>query len=327
MKNITISNPSTIKAIRYFLTNNNFFPIGKEEVRGVHFPKNFVLMAPFALAMLAAWAEECYKVNGKVKCFVDNIENPEVVNYAWRMNLMEHMRVAYDPGPTYKKHESSGRFIPLVRINTSNDLRNFLIDMLPLFHIPLDESNSVKYCFSELIRNVLEHAGGGISAYACAQYYKNSKKISIGIADCGKGILASLRRTQTYLKDNEHMQAIIQALKPGISGGPAKENAGAGLYFVRSIAKAAGTQFAIYSGDTCYKLSQKRRREQIIFNADPLEDRHKIYEKLPYWQGTVIAVEIGLEGNRAFDEVLTEIRKTYYANKIRIRNKRGIRFI
>lgn len=105
-----------------------------------------------------------------------------------------------------------------------------------------------------------------------------------------------------------------------------KENAGAGLYFVRSIAKAAGTQFAVYSGDACYKLSQKRRGESIVFKADPLEDRHNIYEKLPYWQGTVIAVEIGLENNKAFDEVLVAIRKTFYVNKKRIRKKRGIRF-
>ena len=327
MKSVTVTNPSTIKSIKYFLSKNHFFPILRDEERGVYFPKNFVLMAPFALAMLAAWAEECYKISCKVKCFVDSVENPGVLNYAWRMNLMDFMRVSYDPGSKYKKHESSGRFIPLTRISTSNELKNFLIDMLPLLHIPSDESNSLKYCFSELIRNVLEHAGLGVSAYACAQYYKDSKKISIGIADCGKGILASLRRTQTYLKDNEHMQSIIQALRPGISGGLSKENAGAGLYFVRSIAKAAGTQFAIYSGDACYKLSQKRQGESTVFNADPLDDRHNIYEKLPYWQGTVIAVEIGLEGNKAFDEVLTEIRKTFYSNKIRIRKKRGIRFI
>ncbi|MBU4251834.1 MAG: ATP-binding protein [Candidatus Omnitrophica bacterium] len=324
MKNITVLNPSTIKSIRYFLASNKFFPILDNEERGVYFPKDFVLIAPFALAMIAAWAEECYKSKNNVKCLVDKVENPNVLNYAWRMHLMDFMKVAYNPGSIYKEHEPSGRFIPLARIDNSEELRSFLVDMLPLLHIPIDESNALKYCFSELIRNVIEHAGGA-PAFACAQYYKKSRKISIGIADCGKGILASLRRTQRYLLDKEHKFAIIQALKPGISGGSSIENAGAGLYFVRSIAKASGTQFAVYSGDTCYKLTQKRKGEDTVFNSDPLGDRHNLYESLPYWQGTVIAVEIGLENNKAFDEVLTEIRRTFYKNRIKNR-KRGIRF-
>lgn len=324
MRNITVFHPSTIKQINFFLSKNKFFPLTDKEGVGVYFPKRFVLMAPFALAMLAAWSEECFKKACHLHCYIDHVENPNVLKYAWRMNLMEFMRINYNPG--YQRHEPSGRFIPITKLTTSTELKEFLIDMIPMLHLSADHSNAIKYCFSELIRNVFEHAGSSIPAYACAQYYKKSRKISIGIADCGKGILSSLRRTQGNL-NNDDAIAIAEALKPGVSGGLSKENAGAGLYFIRSIAKAAGTQFAIYSGSACYKLSQRRKSETTVFYGDPMQDRHNLYRQLPYWQGTVIAVEIGLETTEAFDDVLEQIRKTFYENKVRQKRKRAIRFI
>lgn len=155
-----------------FCFKKNFFPFDSNANSAeVHFPKSFVIVAPYALAMIAAWSEECHKRNVKVECLVDEEKNLKVLNYAWRMNLMEFMRISYDPGHT--KHEPSGRFIPLTKIATSDELESFLINVIPLLHVPPESFNPLRYCFSELIRNVLEHAGPFVPAYACVAHAVN----------------------------------------------------------------------------------------------------------------------------------------------------------
>jgi anti-sigma regulatory factor (Ser/Thr protein kinase) len=239
------------------------------------------------------------------------------------MNLMKFLRTKYDPG--FERHESSGRFIPINKISTAMELENLLVDVIPMLHIPPDNASAVKYCFSELIRNVLEHAGEFVPAYVCAQYYKRSNKIQIGIADCGQGILSSLERKILNL-NNDHAIAITEAMKPGVSGGSSSENAGAGLYFIKSIAKSSGTLFSLYSGSACYKLLGKRKNDKIEFVSDPLLERHNLYKNLPFWQGTVIAVEIGLDEAPEFNEILKSIRKTFFAGRIKKKRKRRIKF-
>ena len=136
---------------------------------------------------------------------------------------------------------------------------------------------------SELIRNVLEHARSSKGAFVAAQYYKKSNAIKIGVADTGIGIRSSI--TQSH-KTNSDLDAIRLALTPGITGttnqeGGTAQNAGAGLFFTKSIAHVNNSFFVVYSGSGLYKLLKNDRRS---LPTDPFRDNHTKHSDLPIWQ-------------------------------------------
>ena len=81
---------------------------------------------------------------------------------------------------------------------------------------------------------------------------------------------------------------------PGVTGttrreGGTEQNAGAGLFFIKSIASINRNFFMIYSGDALYKLLMRKPvKHGIALHADPFEDRHSVKTALPYWRGTVV---------------------------------------
>ena len=128
--------------------------------------------------------------------------------------------------------------------------------MIPLLHLEPEQAQTIGYVVSELVRNVIEHADAQNGAVICAQYYKKSNSIRIGIADTGFGIKKTIN--QSYLAKND-LEAIGLALRPGITGttkkeGGTEQNAGAGLFFIKSIATVNRDFFIIYSGRGFYKL-------------------------------------------------------------------------
>jgi anti-sigma regulatory factor (Ser/Thr protein kinase) len=229
------------------------------------------------------------------------------------MGLFGALGVDYQP--KRKVHEEAGRFIPLRRIDRGADVQAFLADVAPLLHRP-EHIQAVQYCLSELIRNVLEHAGG-TPAFACAQYYHDAGRVSIGVADCGIGLRASLSRAHQIATESD---AIIESLRPGVTGalpqlyGP-PDNAGVGLFFTKSIAKASGEYFAIFSGRSAYRLRRRRSREAFRLFADPRRDRHDLYQGLPEWRGTVVAVNIRVHQARSFEATMAAIRDAISAER------------
>ena len=114
--------------------------------------------------------------------------------------------------------------------------------------------------------------------------------------------------------DNDY-DAIITALTPGITGTTSKEggsaqNAGAGLFFVKSIAVWLQSHFIIYSGTGMYKLlKRKNQRIKLFSQAD--DDHSSGGNNFPYWQGTAVGIDIPLGKMQNFDVVLTKIREAY----------------
>jgi hypothetical protein len=168
---------------------------------------------------------------------------------------------------------------------------------------------------SELVRNVLEHSESPDGAFISAQYFKSSNRIAIGVADSGQGILEHMKY---HHKVSTHREAILLALRPGITGttsrfGGTETNAGAGLFFTRNIAKASQNHFAIYSGNALYKLLQWKGKSLTLY-ADATLDPHSIYTDLPSWQGTVIGIDIAMEQTQSFSTLLGLIRDAYSVN-------------
>jgi two-component sensor histidine kinase len=93
-----------------------------------------------------------------------------------------------------KERAPEGRFIPLSQIRTADESTRFVTDMIPLLHLPPDQARAIGHVVSELLSNVLEHSGSPHGAILCAQYYRKSNTIRIGIADTGKGIKATINR-------------------------------------------------------------------------------------------------------------------------------------
>lgn len=246
-------------------------------------------------------------------------------HYLVRMGLFKILKVSSDI--SIVEHEAAGRFIPITQIRTSNELTRFITDMIPLLHLDPEQAKTIGYIVSELVRNVIEHAEAENGAVICAQYYKKSNSIRIGIADAGAGIKATINRSYSAETD---LGAIRLALWPGVTGttrreGGTEQNAGAGLFFIKSIASVNRDFFIIYSGSGFYKLLKKppTRRQRPQLNADPFEDRHSKDGGVPFWHGTVVGVDITLDQTEEFSLLLDAIRKTYSAA---LRERRRARY-
>lgn len=232
--------------------------------------------------------------------------------YLVRMGLFELLNVEHEIN--INEHEPAGRFIPLTKVQNSKEISKFISDMVPLLHLAPEQSRSIKYIISELVRNVIEHSGSNEGAIVCAQYYKKSNRIGIGIADTGVGIKSTINKSHEAKND---IEAIKLALTPGITGttkreGGTEQNAGAGLFFTKSIATVNRDFFVLYSGNSLYKLLKRSSsKKRINLYANPFQDRHSKETNLPYWQGTVVGIDISLDQTEEFSILLDYIRDTY----------------
>lgn len=300
---IHIPNSAFLGSIDTFL--RGFDPANSETLT-ITANKKWIFVHPVALAMIAALAMTVDK---------DKIVCEKIVarsgHYLERMGLFKFLQK--ESGMKIEEHEASGRFIPLTQIKTSSELSRFLTDMVPLLHLPPEHAEPIQYIVSELVRNVLEHASAKNGAIVCAQYHAKSNKIRLGIVDTGVGIKKTINYSHPAKDD---LDAIQLALTPGITGTTRKEggtefNAGAGLFFIKSIAYVNQNFFSIYSGSGLYKLLKRDDSKTLRLYADPFLDRHSKGHSFPYWQGTVVGVDISLSTNQAFTALLDLIRETY----------------
>ena len=220
------------------------------------------------------------------------------------------------PSPfIYHKKEEAGRFIPIQIVKSAENQSRFISDIIPLLHLSEPNAKIVKYIIGELVRNVLEHVYADHGAIVAAQYYKKTNRVSIGICDTGIGVWKSMHRSWHPKTD---IEAIRLALTPGITGttrreGGSSDNAGAGLFFIKSIAKITRNYFAIYSGKAEYTLLKHPKRLKGIprLYADPTRDPHSEINTAPDFSGTLVAVDLSLEETPEFNSLITTIGNTY----------------
>lgn len=294
-----------------FLGNINGFFRGFDptnpDILEISSHSSWVSVHPVVLAMVAALGSRTNP--NKITCRPFEAASK---NYFERIGLFKFLCV--DFGIVIKEHEAAGRFVPLTQIKNSNELERFLEEMIPLLHLQNDpeHAKTIRYIVSELVRNVLEHARTEHGAFLAAQFHKKSNTIRIGIADCGVGIRSTITKAHPASTD---LDALRLALMPGITGTTSKEggteqNAGAGLFFIKSIATRNRNFFVIYSGNAMYKLLKRKSSDTKLF-ADPFNDRHSKDSELPYWQGTVVGIDITLNATEEFTLLLDMIRDIY----------------
>lgn len=268
--------------------------------------KKWISVHPVVLAMIAALGQTVESRNISCDAF-----EAKSRHYFERMGLFKFLGI--DSGIVMNQHEAAGRFVPLTQIREQETLSKFITDMVPLLHLRPLHAEPIRYIVTELVRNVLEHAESPHGAFVAAQYYEKSNSLRIGIADVGIGIRRSIRRSHPA---NDDLDAIRLALTPGITGttrreGGTAQNAGAGLFFIKSIASINGDFFALYSGTALYKLLHQHATKRHLLHADPFRDRHSAKDDLPSWPGTAVGIDMVLDENEKFSALLEHIRNTY----------------
>lgn len=255
--------------------------------------------------MIASWGAWCRRRGYSIK--VKNLGKH--ADYAARMRLFHHLGIDYRP--QIREHEEAGRFLPLTHVRNREDVRHVIGDISAMLHLQHDPESlaAVQYCISELLRNVLEHSTSADGAFVAAHRFaeRGIHRVAIAVADCGQGITSHLSRAHPEVATDDAL-ALGLAMQPGITGairGPygTSENAGAGLYITRCIAKGTGGYFFIMSGRAAYRVQRaKSPDEMTVLHADPYDDdRHNRWTLENPWQGTVVAVEIRTETIADYD--------------------------
>ena len=259
------------------------------------------------LALTAALAIKVGKKNARIEGKV-----PKSARYIDRMGLSKFFGM-WPKFDEYEHKEPAGRFVPISVIKSGKDQSKFITDVIPLYHLGEKNSRILSYIIGELVRNVLEHSYSKDGAVVAAQYYKESNRISFAICDTGIGLWKSLRLWHPRTDE----EAIKLALMPGISGttlkvgGGTSENAGAGLFFIKSIAKISRGYFVIMSGNSSYTLLKTRPDIKNKLNPDPFDDHYALSNEVSRFDGTLVAVDLKLDNTPGFQQLLDEIGDIY----------------
>jgi anti-sigma regulatory factor (Ser/Thr protein kinase) len=281
-------------------TDNSFLEVTSNQ--------KWISIHPLVIAMTIALAKEVKLNQGTINCQDFSAKSRP---YLLRMGLIDELNPNH--GHQILEHEEAGRFIKARQIKNSEELNQFITDMVPLLHTTPEQAYPIKYVMSELVRNVLEHSKSQIGAIVCAQYFQKSNRIAIGVAD--RGISVKTAINSSYDTKN-YQEALQLAMRPGITGtttkiGGTEYNAGAGLFFTKSIAKVSKDFFLFYSGDTLYKLLKTSNNQDVELYANPYGDKHTLKNDLPFWQGTAVGIDISLDINQDFTDLLEMIRDAY----------------
>lgn len=309
MPKFIVPTEASIHTSRSLLFQNDFFG-NPDEPAVLEFHPKYMHIEPIGLSMIAAWGGWCNRNELQVEA--RNISKR--TDYAARMHLFEHLSIPYEA--QIVEHEEIGRFMPLRNITNQDDIKRVIADVSALLHLDEnpDSLAAVQYCLSELLRNVLEHSGSPEGGYVCAHNFsgKGLHRVTLAVADCGRGIAQHLGQAYDQVLNDDKaalryaMTPGITGVKPGAYGTP--DNAGAGLFITRSIAKGTGGYFEIISGNAAYRLRRTRLDGQLSLSIDPFVERCDIWH-LPFsWQGTVVTVEIGTEAINDFEHYFGWIR-------------------
>jgi anti-sigma regulatory factor (Ser/Thr protein kinase) len=240
------------------------------------------------------------------------------------MKVFPHLGVQFDPGVV--EHEEAGRFLPVTQIRRQEDATAVIANISAILHLENDPESlaAVQYCISELLRNVLEHSNSPDGAFVSAHRFveKGPHRVTIAVADCGQGIAAHLSNTHAEVAEDDElalglaMQLGVTGAKRGMYGTP--ENAGAGLFITRCIAKGTGGYFLLLSGRAAYRLRRARSNDDmIVLYADPYDDnRGDRWRFDKPWQGTVAVVEIRTETIADYDNFFQWIFKQIPSRKV-----------
>ena len=207
------------------------------------------------------------------------------LNTNWA-HLLESDRYAPSETP-HPRHVSARRFgTPEQQHRLVGETLNVLLGGIPSLH--RDDLAALEWSINEITDNVLTHAECDLGGILQVSTFERDRKVAVGVADSGRGILASLREGHPKLQDDAH--AIYRALEAGVT----RHNdigQGNGLAGALRIATLSGGHIEITSG-----------RAQVVCRPED----SKPYTRGPQQrlQGTFVYFEIDLDSDFELSEAL-----------------------
>lgn len=230
-------------------------------------------LRPFGMLIVSQSIRQYKSRNAGVTIAPTNLPNNDNESYATHIGFFEACGI--DLKKPYGDARGGMTYLPITQVKDPGLLHGRDIENLSLKlaqQLTRQDSGALvetlKFSFTEIIRNVAEHAQSPDYWY-CAQYWDSKGIAEIALLDCGRGLHTSLSQNP-YLRPHlvDHRAAVKYALMPGISGAmwqgkPQRDddiwqNSGFGLYVNYRIC-AEGGNFFIASGDTglfCEKDSE-----------------------------------------------------------------------
>jgi hypothetical protein len=164
-----------------------------------------------------------------------------------------------------------------------------------------NDSNNAKeqfaYSLREVMRNVFEHAKVS-NLFCCGQRYPQRGVAEICIADLGQGVLNGLKENRKYLDLSSDIEALKEAVKPGVSGkegcgmGGDWDNSGYGLYMNYKLGGNNG-YFVIASG--CGLFASVEGKD--------------LTGGIPYLKGTIVSLLVNLQSKLPLNEQLAQFSR------------------
>lgn len=283
--------------------------ISKSEEEYIYDYVEMSTVEPFGMLVLGSkirsLIDECKFAKHKDKNFRDKY-------YAANMGYFYSVRQEFGKSPD--KLRGNERFIPIKKIdinsfyieayNNNMDIEDYLEERVAK-HIAevLSRDNEelkmcIKYCITELLRNVYDHSQSKELWYA-GQYWPSKNIVEIAILDEGIGISESLKRNKKIVILNDE-EAIRNSLLPGVTQNVKKRrssystsfNEGFGLYMIKSICERIGGDLVLASKSCCIKISPVGEE---VFDTS--------------FDGTAIRIRIDTTKINNVEEMITEFSK------------------
>ncbi len=207
-----------------------------------------------------------------------------------------------EPTQFQKSDAVSERHLSAQRFTDSEEQQQLVNDFMDVvmrnMTLERDVIAGLEWSINEITDNVLNHANCKEGGIVQVSTFRDAGKVAFGVADSGRGILASLREGHPNLQTDD--QAIGEAMKAGVTRNP-DAGQGNGIAGALRIATMSNGSFEITSGLTQIVARHDQKGEFTNSQSDMKVFNRR--EKQRYW-GTVVYAEIGLDASFHLSDAL-----------------------
>lgn len=262
---------------------------------------------PVALTMLAAWLIK--RKNDGASTQLD--ESAKSVN-ASRSGLLRVLAGKVSASAQTLMTPGGDTLLFPTHLAKETQIEPILKQLGGMFRLDKESTEALKYCFSELLRNVFEHSLSPYGGVIAAAHYPKSERLTVALADLGISVPVHIRRKHGAALDDE--KALRAALEPRATGSfDLRRNAGLGLYMTRRLADMVGGKFWMLTGSLCARHDgDESPGGRATIDISPVANP---------WRGTVVALTLRPGAISSFDLTLRraneELRGGLFKSDIR----------
>ncbi|KZN12168.1 hypothetical protein [Marinomonas sp. TW1] len=271
----------------------------------------FIEIGPltFLISRIVQWQAQGVEVSIDI-----NTAHSQCCGYLQRIDFFNYLGI--NMSEDFNRHSPKGRFHPVARIeNQASGLADNLSEAIAEAVIgetstqdifftdqPPEEGafEAIAYSVSELIKNIQQHSKG--KGAVVSQFYEKKGMAKLAIFDDGIGIRNSFIESKSGYSSQikNDVDAIRLALEGEVSSklsssnnnasayGDLPDNAGVGLTFLTMLAKRAGGNYTIISGNGLVSSTKATKIKQktlgtfvhLSFNRDQLESFGELLEEI-----------------------------------------------